>query len=90
MPQLKGILAGFDKLLFPAVPKSMIGSVSDLLKELGHREFETKCYTYVLRDETKLVGGQCIPFLTFAIINISLRLRKRAWKQKLGHLQKTT
>ena len=65
MPQLKEMLAGFDKLLFSAVPKSMIGSVSELLKDMGHRVFETKCFTYVLRDETKLVGGPRIPFLTF-------------------------
>ena len=55
MPQLKEMLAGFDKLLFSAVPKSMIGSVSELLKNMGHRVFETKCFTYVLKDESKLV-----------------------------------
>ena len=55
MPQLKEILTGFDKLLFSAVPKSMIGSVSDLLKDMNQRVFETKCYSYVLKDESKLV-----------------------------------
>ena len=59
MPQLKKILSGFDKLLFPAVPKSMIGSVSELLTEMGHRVFETKCYVFVLQDESKLVTKHC-------------------------------
>ena len=52
---MKEILYGFDKLLFPAVPKSMIGSVSELLMEMGHRVFETKCYAFVLKDDSKLV-----------------------------------
>ena len=55
VPQLKEILSGFDNLLFPAVPKSMIGSVSELLGEMGQRVFETKCYAFVLKDESKLV-----------------------------------
>ena len=52
---MKEILNGFDKLLFPAVPKSMIGSVSELLMEMGHRVFETKCYAFVLKNDSKLV-----------------------------------
>ena len=55
MPELKEILSGFDKILFPAVPKSLIGSRSEVLKEMGHKVFETKCYVFVLKDESKLV-----------------------------------
>ena len=52
---MKEILSGFDKILFPAVPKSLIGSRSEVLKEMGHKVFETKCYVFVLKDESKLV-----------------------------------
>ena len=55
MSQLKEMFSGFNRLEFPAVPKSMIGSVSELLKEMGHTVHETKCYTYVLKDVSKLV-----------------------------------
>ena len=34
----------------------MIESVSDLLKEMDHSIYETKCYTYVLKEvSSKLV-----------------------------------
>ena len=56
MPQLKEMFSGFNRLEFPAVPKSMIESVSDLLKEMDHSIYETKCYTYVLKEvSSKLV-----------------------------------
>ena len=73
MPQIIEILSGFDKLNFPAVPKSMIGSVSELLREMGQKVFETKCFVYVLKDESKLVtrnskGYVCTEFMTRLVI----------------------
>lgn len=71
MPHLKEILTGFDKLMFPAVPKSMIGSASELLKHMGHRVFDTKCYTYVLKDEAKLVERHYCYFPNFVKTTIT-------------------
>ena len=60
MPQLKENLSRLENLLFPAVPKSMIEPVSELLREMGHKVYETKCYACVLKDESKLVWHQIV------------------------------